>query len=128
MHPFAAALQARDLDAAAALLSDDVVLHSPIVFTPYRGRGVVAAVLHAVSRVFEDFHYVRQIGAADASDHAFVFRARIGDREIEGSDFVHFDQHGAIDELTVMVRPLTAAHAFADAMKAQLAAQGSTGM
>jgi limonene-1,2-epoxide hydrolase len=122
MHPFAAALEARDMDAAAALLSDDVVLHSPVVFRPYQGRDVVAAILHAVSRVFEDFHYVREIGAADARDQAFVFHARVGEREIEGSDFLHLDQHGSIDELTVMVRPLTAAHAFADAMKAQLAA------
>ena len=125
MHPFAAALEAQDIDAAAALLSNDVVLHSPVVFTPYHGRDTVRAILRAVSQVFDGFHYVRQFAADDARDHAFVFRARVGEREIEGSDFLHFDQHGSIDELTVMVRPLSAAHAFAEAMKAQLAAQES---
>jgi ketosteroid isomerase-like protein len=32
MHPFRAAIEARDLDAMSALLADDVVLRSPIMF------------------------------------------------------------------------------------------------
>jgi hypothetical protein len=119
MHPFGAALEARDIDAAIALLSDDVVFRSPVVFRPYQGRDAVAPILHAVSRVFEDFGYTRAIGTGD--DHALVFHARIGTFEIEGCDFLHLDDDGAIDELTVMVRPLTGAHALAEAMKAQLA-------
>jgi hypothetical protein len=35
------------------------------------------------------------------------------------------DEHGSIDELTVMVRPLSGALALAGAMKAQLAAGSS---
>jgi hypothetical protein len=120
VHPFRAAIEARDVDAAVALLSDDVVFRSPVVFKPYRGRAAAAAILHAVSKVFEDFRYVREIGAADATDHALVFNARIGEREIEGCDFLHLDAHGSIAEFVVMIRPLTAAHALADAMKAQL--------
>jgi hypothetical protein len=122
LNAFRSAIEARDVDAAVALLSDDVVFRSPIVFKPYRGRDTVGVLLAAVSRVFEDFRYVREIGAPDARDHALVFQARIGDRQIEGSDFLHFDQNGSIDELMVMVRPLSGALALADAMKAQLAA------
>ena len=76
MHPFRAAVEARDLDAAVALLSEDVVFRSPVVFKPYRGRAAVAELLSAVSRVFEDFSYAREIGVPDARDHALVFRAR----------------------------------------------------
>ena len=122
MHPFGAALEARDVNAAVALLSEDVVFRSPVVFKPYHGRDAVAAILHAVSRVFEDFRYVREIGAPDASDHALVFQARVGERQIEGCDFLHFDEDGSIDELAVMVPPLSGTLALADAMKAQLAA------
>jgi hypothetical protein len=120
MHPFRAAVEARDLDAVAALLADDVVFHSPIVFRPYRGREAVAGLLAAVVRVFEDFRYEREIGAPDGSDHALVFKARIGDREIHGCDFLHVGETGVIEEFTVMVRPLSAALALAEAMKAQL--------
>ena len=122
MHPFRAAIEARDLDAAVDLLADDVVFRSPVVFKPYQGRETVGALLRAVSRVFEDFSYVRELGAPDASDHALVFQARVGDKQIEGCDFIHLDESGAIDELVVMVRPLSAAHALRDAMAAQLAA------
>jgi hypothetical protein len=122
MHPFRAAVEARDLHAALALLSEDVVFRSPVVFKPYHGRDAVAPILHAVLRVFEGFEYVREIGAPDASDHALVFRARINEREIEGADFLHVGEDGLIDEFTVMVRPLSAAHALAEAMQAQLAA------
>ena len=80
MHPFRTAIEARDIDGAVALLSDDVVFRSPIVFTPYHGRAAVRAILRAVARVFDDFAYVREIGAANAQDHALVFRARIGKR------------------------------------------------
>ena len=46
--------------------------------------------------------------------------ARIGDRELEGCDFLHSNDDGLIDELYVMVRPLSAAMALADAMTKQL--------
>ncbi len=121
MHPFRTAVEAGDMDAAVALLSDDVIFQSPVVFKPYHGRDAVSVLLHAVSHVFEDFRYVRDIGAPDARDHALVFQARVGDRQIEGSDFLHLDENGSIDELTVMVRPLSGALALAEAMKALLA-------
>jgi SnoaL-like domain len=125
MHPFRAAVEAQDHAAIAALMAEDVAFHSPVVFAPYHGRDTLAALLLAVSRVFEDFHYEREIGADGAHDHALLFRARIGDREVEGCDFLHTDEHGLIDDFTVMVRPLSAALVLAEAMKAQLADAGA---
>lgn len=43
----------------------------------------------------------------------------MGDRELGGCDFVHLDEEGRIDELTVMVRPLSGAQALQAAMAAQ---------
>lgn len=122
MHPFRAAVEARDFEGAVALLADDVVFQSPVVFRSYEGRDAVAAILFAVSRVFEDFRYEREIGAEGASDHALVFRAQVGDREVHGCDFIHTDENGKIDELTVMVRPLSATLALGEAMRVQLEA------
>jgi ketosteroid isomerase-like protein len=122
VHPFRAAVEAKDMDAAVALLSEDVAFRSPVVFKPYQGRAAVAPLLHAVFQVFEDFRYVREIGAEGAADHVLVFHARVGDMELEGSDFLHTGEDGSIDELMVMVRPLSAALALAKAMQAKLAA------
>ncbi|OUD05189.1 nuclear transport factor 2 family protein [Streptomyces swartbergensis] len=119
MRAFREAVEALDLDAAEALLAQDVVFTSPVVFKPYTGKPITAAILRAVSGVFEDFRYVREINDVNGRDHALVFTARVGDREINGCDFIHVDEDGLIDELTVMVRPLSAAQALAAAMGAQ---------
>ncbi|WP_099041518.1 nuclear transport factor 2 family protein [Mycobacterium neglectum] len=121
-HPFRAAIEARDLDAAVALLRDDVVFRSPVVFTPYQGRAALRQILAAVMDVFQDFRYVREIGADGARDHALVFEARLGDKQLQGCDFISFDDDGAIAEFTVMVRPMQAMLALAEAMKERLAA------
>ena len=121
MHPFRRAIEARDLDAAVALMRDDVVFRSPAVFKPYHGPEAVRRLLEAVMAVFEDFRYTREIGAPEARDHALVFEARVGDKQIEGCDFIQLDEQGAISELMVMVRPMSGMLALAEAMRVQLA-------
>ena len=116
MHAFRAAVESRDFDALPALFAADVVFRSPIAHKPYRGRDTVAIILRAVSRVFEDLTYVREIGAPGAADHALVFTARVGDLDINGCDFLHVGEDGLIDEFTVMLRPLRAVTAFAEKM------------
>ena len=84
------------IDAAVALMREDVVFRSPVVFKPYHGREAVRRLLEAVLAVFEDFRYVREIGADGAHDHALVFETRVGDKQIEGCDFIQLDEDGAI--------------------------------
>lgn len=117
VHPFRAAIEARDIDAAVGLLAENVEFRSPIVFRPYQGRDNVAELIRGVAHVFEDFRYVREM--VGGRDHALVFTARVGDRQIEGCDFIHCNEDGSIAELVVMVRPLTGALALAEAMQQQ---------
>ena len=119
MRAFREAVEAQDMDAVEALLAEDVVFTSPVVFKPYPGKAITAAILHGVARVFEDFRYVREIGDPDGGDSALMFAARVGDRELTGCDFIHLNEEGLIDELTVMVRPLSGAQALQAAMGAQ---------
>ncbi|MFD7919851.1 nuclear transport factor 2 family protein [Streptomyces sp. NPDC059740] len=119
MQAFRKAVEANDHDAIEALLAEDVVFTSPVVFKPYAGKAITAAILRGVTRVFEDFHYVREINDAGGRDHVLVFAARVGDRELGGCDLLHVNDEGLIDEFTVMVRPLSAAQALQEAMAAQ---------
>lgn len=121
MQEFRSAIEGRDLDGVGALFTDDIVFRSPVVHAPYHGRDQVKALLGAVAQVFEDFRYTREMGAPGAADSALVFRARVGDREVEGCDFIHLNEDGLIDELYVMVRPASGLMALAEAMKRQLA-------
>ncbi len=120
MHAFRAAVEAGNFAALPALCAEDVVFRSPIAHKPYHGREQLAVILQAVSNVFEDLRYDREIGAplepGQDGDHALMFTARVGELEINGCDFLHTRGDGLIDEFTVMLRPLKAVNAFAEKM------------
>jgi hypothetical protein len=120
---FRSAIESWDPDALAAALAEDVVFRSPVVFKPYEGRDATLFVLDAVSGVFEDFSYIEALEGESSA--ALVFRARVGDRELEGLDHLAFDADGRVTELRVMVRPMSGMHALAEAMRAQLEAAGA---
>ena len=52
VHPFRAAIEAGDDDAALATLSPGIVFRSPAVYKPYEGRDAVAALLRIVALVW----------------------------------------------------------------------------
>src|SRR5262249_41609579 len=120
---FRRAVEAKDFDAMASALSPEVIFYSPIAFKPYRGRETTMRLFAMVMRVFEDFRYVAELQGEGT--RGLVFRARIGEHEIEGWDYLKLDAAGRIAEFTVMVRPLSSAMALADAMGARLKAEGS---
>src|SRR5947209_2634601 len=117
---FRAAIEARDLDAMLATLADDVELHSPVSFQPFEGKEAVGGLLRIISSVLEDFRYTDELPGDDV--HALIFRARVGDREVEGLDLIRPGTDGRIVDFTVMVRPLTGVVALAEAVGPQLAA------
>jgi hypothetical protein len=109
--------------AATDALADGVVFNSPVVYKPYEGRQAVAVLLGAVGEVFEDFSYVAEL---DSDDHkALIFRAKIGDREVQGLDLLRFDDDDRVVELTVMVRPMSGMLALAEAMRKKLEEAGA---
>lgn len=117
-HPFRLAVEAKDLDAATATMREDVVLHSPILFRGFEGREIVMGVLTHVAATLEDFEYTDEL----AEDGVVVlrFKARVGDRELEGIDFLELDEQGLVKELTVFMRPMSALTAFNEQMAARL--------
>lgn len=119
MHPFRRAVEAGDVAALEALFAEDAVFTSPVAFKPYEGKAITAAFVRGAARVLEDIHYVREIVSADGRDSALIFRATVNGLQVQGCDFLHIDEDGLIDDLTVMVRPLSAAKALAEAMGAQ---------
>jgi hypothetical protein len=118
-HPVRAAIEAHDLDALAALFADDIVFHSPVAFHPFAGRATVREVLENVMEVFDGFHYVDEL--AGPGTHGLVFRAKVGERDVEGLDHLRFDAEGRVSEFTVMVRPLSGLVALAEAMGPRVA-------
>ena len=119
MHPFRAAVEAQDFEAALALFADDATLDSPVAFKPFAGREAVGFVLRAVAETFEDFRYTDELAASDGV-HALIFEARVGEKSVQGLDLIRHDSAGRIANLTVMIRPLSGLTALAEAMAAKV--------
>jgi hypothetical protein len=120
MSSFREAVEAGDLAAMTAALDPEVTFRSPVVFKPYEGREAVMQLLELVSQVFEDFRYVDELEGE--SSECLVFKARVGDRELDGIDHLRLGPDGLVTELMVMIRPYSGATALRDAMGARLEA------
>ena len=119
---FRAAVERMDIEAISSQLAEDVVFHSPVTFHPFLGRKDVTRLLELVSQTFSDFRYTDELTVDGAE--ALVFRASVGNRELEGIDLLRFNEDGLISDFTVFIRPLSGLVPFAQAMGEKAAAAG----
>lgn len=92
------------------ILHDVVVFHSPVVFTPQRGKAITYLYLKAASEVLNQgsFVYTKEVVS---DQHAVLeFKTNIDGVVINGVDIITFDEAGKITAFKVMVRPLKAVH------------------
>lgn len=116
------AVETKRLEDIVGAFAEDAVLHSPVQFKPFEGRAAITQLLGILAEVFEDFRYTDQLESDDGSI-GLIFRARIGTREVEGLDFLRFNDKGLIQDVTVMVRPLSAIEALLAEVGPRLAAK-----
>ena len=129
---FRAAVEARDLSGFDEIFAPDVRLVSPVKFTPFEGRAAVRGLLNVLLRTFTDFRYVGSLaGEAELGpdgplvpSHILIFRAAVAGKQVHGIDLIQPGPSGLIEELTVMVRPLSAVTALGDAVLAGLIEDG----
>jgi hypothetical protein len=72
-------------------------------------------VLTTVLTIFEDFRYHRTF-VAGPHDVGLEFSAHIGQWQLRGIDLITFNEAGEMIEFEVMIRPLKALQALAEAM------------
>ena len=103
------------------LLHDDVVFHSPIVYTPQKGKAITKLYLEAagqtlpgerpegdtdVSKGAGGFRYTKQVLSGH---HAVLeFETTVEGKYVNGVDIIECDDDGRIIEFRVMIRPLQA--------------------
>ena len=116
-----------------ALLADDCVFYSPIVFTPQKGKDLTKLYLGAAGNTFSegdkekspgsaqsDFRYTKEVLCGD---HAVLeFESEIDGKYVNGVDIITFNSEGKIVEFKVMMRPLQAINLMHGKMKAMLEA------
>jgi hypothetical protein len=124
-NAFRKAVEALDLEAMMEQFAEKAVLHSPVTFAPFEGREAIQRLLTILFQVFQDFRYTDELEAKDGTT-ALVFRARVGDRDLQGLDLIRFDDAGLICDLTVMVRPRSAIEALLAEVGPRLSASRET--
>ncbi len=92
-------------------LRDDVVLHSPVMFKGFEGKEIVGMVLTHVSEVLEGLTYTDEAVGEDGTV-VLRFKADVGDKQLEGIDYLTLDEEGRVADLTVFMRPMSALTAF----------------
>lgn len=117
---FRTAVESKDHAGMVAALAPGAALHSPVAFKSFQGRDEIAVLFQILLETFEDFRYTDEM--VGEGTHVLVFRCRVGDREVEGLDLLRFGDDGLVDDFTVMVRPLSAGIALAQAVGPKLAA------
>jgi len=122
---FRAAVEALDLDATVATFAPTIVLRSPVRDEPLHGVAMVRPLFAILLRTFEDLQFLESFTSVDGGE-LLHFRWRLGDRQVEGVDMMHFDVNGLIDDYAVMIRPLSALMAMRDSVFAQLPIEPGT--
>ena len=109
-------------DGLDRLLDDDVVFHSPIVFTPQRGKAITTMYLLAATQTLPGdgaeaerrsgdpiggaFRYTKQVLAGDTA--ILEFETTMDGKYVNGVDIIRCNDEGRIIEFRVMIRPLQA--------------------
>jgi len=129
-----------DRTALDRVLAEDVVLHSPVLFTPQAGKETVKLYLTGASMTFVGesggstagepkrhpdgtewdgrFRYVREVlGERDA---VLEFETTMRGAYVNGVDMITCDDEGRIVDFKVMVRPQKAVEAVREMMMAAL--------
>ena len=117
-----------------ALLHEDCIFYSPVVFSPQRGREIFKLYLSAAANVLPGdeaaaqpvtsddehgkFRYTKKI--ADGHHAMLEFETMVGEVSVNGVDIITCDDDGWIIEFKVMMRPYKALDAVRDQMAAMM--------
>ena len=116
-----------------ALLDDEVIFYSPIVFTPQVGREVTKLYLRAAGQTLPGetsssdetstnregaFRYTKQVTSDDTA--VLEFETTVAGKYVNGVDIIRCNDEGRIVEFRVMIRPLQAVNIVHEQMKAAL--------
>lgn len=116
-------VESRNSSGLDALLSEDVIFHSPVVHTAQVGKAITKQYLAAAFRVFfnESFRYTREV----VGDHDAIleFQVEIEGISVNGVDMIKWNPAGQIVDFKVMIRPLKAINLIHQKMAAMLEAK-----
>jgi len=109
---FTGAMQRKDLEAMLSHMAGDVILNTPLMAEPVRGKDAIREVVGPLLALVDTFDF-REIMQGPEHVSSF-FKVTVGTIELDGVDYWLLDDAGLIREMTVLWRPLPAAIAVRD--------------
>jgi hypothetical protein len=106
LDAFLDAMHRRDASGTEAHMADDVVIYSPIVPEPFKGKQQVQEILKQLLLTVDAF--TPKLVLQDGADFAATFTSELGTNKLDGMDHMHINEAGFIDSMTVAWRPLPA--------------------
>ena len=90
----------------SALIDQDCIFYSPVVFTPQEGKEITLKYLSAAALVFgdESFRYTKEIVNKDNA--CLEFELELKNIKINGVDLISWNKENKIIEFRVLIRPL----------------------
>ncbi len=114
-------MRRHDGEGLDAMLAEDAVFESPVVFTPQRGKPIVKAYLGAAAKVLGNDKF-RYVGEWRSENSAILeFENEVDGTYVNGIDMIWWNEDRKITRFKVMVRPLQAVNKLHQLMGAQLA-------
>jgi len=97
-----------DAEGLAALVADDAVFYSPIIYSPQKGKELVVLYLSAAYRLLfnERFKYVHEWKTHQSA--VLEFETEVEGVYINGTDIIEWNEDDQIVSFKVMIRPFKA--------------------
>lgn len=108
------AIEQKDIRLIEPLFSDQIVLSSPALFKPKKGKKLVVELLTDVLATFEGYKVTKTW--IDGNEILLEFDTKVGDRSLQGIDRITLDSEGKMEHLKVYIRPFQGLQALISAI------------
>ena len=106
VRAFTDAMQRKDLEVMLSHMTEDIVLETPLLAEPVRGKAALRTVVGALLDIVDSFDFQELMQGP--SHVASFFVVRIGAERLDGMDYWLLDEAGRIARMKVLWRPFPA--------------------
>jgi len=106
VRAFKDAVQRKDLEVMLSHMTEDIVLETPLLAEPVRGKAALRTVFGALLAIVDGFDSEELLQGK--SHVAWSYVVRIGSEGLDGVDYWLLDEAGRIARMKVLWRPLPA--------------------
>jgi hypothetical protein len=106
VRAFTDAVQRKDLEVMLSHMTEDIVLETPLLAEPVRGKAALRTVVGGLLAIVDGFDFQELMQGP--SHVAWSYVVRVGTERLDGIDYWLLDEAGRIARMKVLWRPFPA--------------------